>query len=476
LDTQSDLSRAVHVEAVFGSYRLIQQIGEGGMGRVFVAEHTRLGRRVALKMLRSEYAGNVEAVKRFFSEARAVNRIKHENIIEISDFVENERGHSYYIMELLTGIDLRRLEDRDTIVPLPRALNIAVQVCRGLGAAHKAGIIHRDLKPDNIFLVERGEHDDLVKLLDFGVAKLTSPELVDVSTFKTNAGIVVGTPLYMSPEQAAGKVVDHRTDIYALGVILFEMVTGQRPFHADSFGEILVHHMTTPPPRPSKVRSLRQGVPRVVEELILSCMQKDPGARPQTMQDVEARLQVIARRTSTAGGTPLTLVPPPRTRGRAWLGGAVAALAALGVVAVLTSHRPARSALPGSAAIQRAAAPPPAAPRLRVEIGFESTPPGAVVYAAGATQALGVTPFAASFDASPRTQTFEFHADGWRVARREVSLQRDAHIEVALVRLLSDAADLSAAQKRGPPSPGAGPRGKPRHTELDRDSMLNPFE
>src|SRR5215831_12902814 len=160
----SELSLGVQVDAVFGSYRLLQQIGEGGMGRVFVAEHTRLGRQVAIKVLRSEYAGNTEAVKRFFAEARAVNLIKHENIIEISDFVENENGRSYYIMELLTGEDLRTLEDRAGPVPLARALNIAIQVCRGLGAAHGAGIVHRDLKPDNIFLTARDDGSDLVKL------------------------------------------------------------------------------------------------------------------------------------------------------------------------------------------------------------------------------------------------------------------------------------------------------------------------
>src|SRR5215831_3804660 len=165
LDRSSDISGViVEAGALFGSYRLIQQIGEGGMGRVFVAEHVRLGRQVAIKVLRSEYAGNTEAVRRFFAEARAVNRINHENIIEVSDFVEADQGRSYYIMELLTGEDLRTLEDRAGPVPLARALNIAIQVCRGLGAAHGAGIVHRDLKPDNIFLTARDDGSDLVKL------------------------------------------------------------------------------------------------------------------------------------------------------------------------------------------------------------------------------------------------------------------------------------------------------------------------
>src|SRR4051794_33567274 len=175
LTTGSDISQGIEIGASFGWYGLLEEIGEGGMGRVFVAEHTRLGRKVALKMLRSEYTGNVEAVRRFFAEARAVNRIKHENIIQISDFVENDHGHSYFIMELLEGSDLRKLEDREVLLPLPRALGIAVQIARALAAAHEAGIVHRDLKPDNIFIINAEGKGDFVKLLDFGVAKLMNP-------------------------------------------------------------------------------------------------------------------------------------------------------------------------------------------------------------------------------------------------------------------------------------------------------------
>jgi serine/threonine-protein kinase len=213
---------------VLGSYRLLEQIGQGGMGNVFVAEHVKLGRRVALKMLRSEFTHNPEAVRRFFAEARAVNRISHDNIIEVSDFIESERGRSFYIMELLSGCDLRAVKERDGALPIGRALGIAIQVCRGLGAAHDAGIVHRDLKPDNIFLTERGGRRDFVKLLDFGVAKLLDDGPDGGMRFRTSAGVVVGTPEYMSPEQASGDPADHRSDIYAVGVILFEMVTGQR--------------------------------------------------------------------------------------------------------------------------------------------------------------------------------------------------------------------------------------------------------
>jgi serine/threonine-protein kinase len=463
------MSSAVRAEAVFGSYRLLKQIGEGGMGRVFVAEHTRLGRRVALKMLRSEFAGNIEAVKRFFAEARAVNRIRHENIIEVSDFVENEQGRSYYIMELLEGVDLRNLQERLGVIPLPRALRIAIQVCRGIAAAHDAGVVHRDLKPDNVFLVSRGDGTDLVKLLDFGVAKLASPTSLDASTFKTNAGIVVGTPLYMSPEQATGKSVDHRTDIYALGVILFEMVTGQRPFHADNFGELLVKQMTESPPRPSKLRSLRQAIPRELEQVILACLEVEPADRPASMKEIEARLQQLALRYTSASQPP---PPKPRLTGRAFLAlGALVLTAAMAVVASAARH-PGRKPAPGAAiasaapsavsATAAAHAKPKGDPRASVEIGFDSDPAGAAVFLAGADQPIGVTPFSTTFDASARTETFEFRAEGRRTVRRQVSLRRDAHIEVALAPADGDA---QTAHKH---------RSRPK--ALDHNTVINPFQ
>ena len=282
----ADTSRAYSIGTILGSYRLVKQIGAGGMGRVFIAEHVRLGRQVALKILRSELSGNIEAIKRFFAEARAVNRIRHENIIEISDFVEDPLGSSFYIMELLHGIELRVLEDREGVLPIARALAIVLQVCRGVGAAHAAGVIHRDLKPDNIFLIERDGRPDFVKLLDFGVAKLTSATIDDASTYKTSAGMVVGTPDYMAPEQALGQVVDHRADIYSIGVILFELVVGRRPFVARTAREVMVQHMVTPAPRPASPQPTGRAAggargpdPSVLEEGSARASGEHPGRR-----------------------------------------------------------------------------------------------------------------------------------------------------------------------------------------------------
>ena len=296
-----DTSRAYSVGTTLGSYRLVQQIGAGGMGRVFIAEHALLGRQVALKVLRSELSGNIEAVKRFFAEARAVNRIKHENIIEISDFVANARGPSFYIMELLQGKTLRVLQSQESLLSIPRALRIVVQVCRGVGAAHAASVIHRDLKPDNVFLIERDGQPDFVKLLDFGVAKLTTATLEDASTYKTSAGMVVGTPDYMAPEQALAQAVDHRADIYSMGVILFELLVGRRPFVARTAREVMVQHMVTPAPRFATINPALE-VPLELEELVLHCLKKDPQERPDSIQDVANRLSDILQRCRPVPG------------------------------------------------------------------------------------------------------------------------------------------------------------------------------
>jgi len=296
-----DTSRAYSVGTTLGSYRLVQQIGAGGMGRVFIAEHALLGRQVALKVLRSELSGNIEAVKRFFAEARAVNRIKHENIIEISDFVANARGPSFYIMELLQGTTLRVLQSQEGLLSVPRALRIVVQVCRGVGAAHAASVIHRDLKPDNVFLIERDGQADFVKLLDFGVAKLTSATLEDASTYKTSAGMVVGTPDYMAPEQALGQPVDHRADIYSIGVILFELLVGRRPFVARTAREVMVQHMVTPAPGFATINPALE-LPLELEDLVLHCLKKDPHERPDSIQDVANRLSDILQRCRPVPG------------------------------------------------------------------------------------------------------------------------------------------------------------------------------
>ena len=294
LGLEVDPNDPLAIGTLLGNYRILELIGEGGMGRVYIAEHIKLGRRVAMKMLRPELASNAVTVARFFAEARAVNQISHENIVEITDFLEQPGGDNCIIMELLRGADLGRLIERKGVLSLPRALDIAGQIANALATVHAAGIVHRDLKPDNIFLIERGGNPDFVKLVDFGVAKLTDPTgRRGLAMHTTAAGQIIGTPEYMSPEQAGGQEVDHRTDIYALGVIFYEMVTGRLPFQAKNFGELLMKHMTASIELPEREPGLPPGVQSARDQLILALLAKDANDRPRSMRDVEQQIQDV---------------------------------------------------------------------------------------------------------------------------------------------------------------------------------------
>jgi tRNA A-37 threonylcarbamoyl transferase component Bud32 len=260
-----------------GNYRILNKIGTGGMGAVYLAEHPLIGKRVALKVIHRELAGNREVVSRFFQEARAVNKIGNEHIVEIHDFGVTPEGDHFYIMEYLEGRTLASVLSRDKALDVMRSLHIGAQIASALAAAHAAGIIHRDLKPDNIMLMARLGEQDFVKVLDFGLAKVFSAG----TAVKTAAGVLLGTPQYMSPEACESKRdVDHRTDIYALGVLLFQMMTGVLPFDGESMGEVLVKQVTTLPPAP---RAMNAAIPPSVEQILLRCLAKPVDARFPTM-------------------------------------------------------------------------------------------------------------------------------------------------------------------------------------------------
>ena len=261
--------------AQLGSYQVIELLGKGGMGYVYRAEHVKLGREVALKLLRSDYARRRDAVARFFQEARTVNRVRHRNIVDVTDFVELGDGTTFIIMELLSGVSLGKWARSG--IDLPRALAVLVQICDGLGAAHAVGVIHRDLKPDNVIVVPTSDGAELVKLLDFGVAKLLNRDDEDLG-FQTQAGSVIGTPAYMSPEQAGGMAIDHRSDIYSLGAIMYELFCGQPMFRGRSFGEYVRKHLTEMPVRPRATAGGADLDPRI-EALILKCLEKEPALR-----------------------------------------------------------------------------------------------------------------------------------------------------------------------------------------------------
>ncbi|MBA3502826.1 MAG: serine/threonine protein kinase [Deltaproteobacteria bacterium] len=269
-----------------GSYRVSELLGKGGMGYVFRAEHVKLGREVALKLLRSDYARRRDAVARFFQEARTVNRVRHRNIVDVTDFVELDDGTTFIIMEFLRGQNLGKWAR--TGIDLPRALAVLVQICDGLGAAHQVGVVHRDLKPDNIIVVPTNDGAELVKLLDFGVAKLLNRDDEDIG-FQTAAGSVIGTPAYMSPEQAGGMSIDARSDTYALGAIMYELFCGQPMFRGRSFGEYVRKHLTEMPVPPRATEQGR-GIDPGLEMVILKCLEKDPNQRFSSIMELRDAL------------------------------------------------------------------------------------------------------------------------------------------------------------------------------------------
>ncbi|HSP81648.1 MAG TPA: serine/threonine-protein kinase, partial [Myxococcaceae bacterium] len=319
----SAVGRELQVGEVLGSYQLECLLGEGSMGRVFQARHTRLGRQVALKVLRPAFARDGGFVQRFFQEARTVNHINHEHIVEIFDFVEDaEAGHVYCVMELLRGQSLATLL-REEPPSLERIRRIMVQLCTALEAAHRVGVVHRDVKPDNLFLIERAGQSDFVTVLDFGVAKVLTAE----GTGGTLDGTIIGTPTYMSPEQAAGLPVDPRADIYAVGTVLYELLAGRPPFEASNFGQLVVSIITeSPPPLPAHLPS-GEPLPPELARLTLRCLAKAPEERPQQLADVLAALREEPEERRPTQPLPAHGVALARQRRRwAAAGGALALL------------------------------------------------------------------------------------------------------------------------------------------------------
>ncbi len=275
-------------------YEVMELLGEGGMGQVYDVRHVALDRHFAMKILRHDLARDDELAGRFIQEARATASVRHPNVVEITDFGKLATGAPYFVMELLVGQTLGHVIKAGGPIPARRAVRIIKQVAGALAAAHAAGIVHRDLKPDNIFLVggvTGGSASDDVRVVDFGAAKIIGSSRV------TRQGIVFGTPHYMSPEQASGQPVDHRADLYALGVIMYEMFTGRVPFEADTYMGVLTQHMFVQPLRPSQVSAAANEL-GALEDITMVCLAKKPEERYGSMQELSAALDEVVQSRS----------------------------------------------------------------------------------------------------------------------------------------------------------------------------------
>ena len=446
-------------------YQIVRKLGEGGMGTVYLALHTILEKQVALKVLHGEFARKPDLVERFMQEAKAASRIRHENVIDISDFGVSPDGHVYFAMELLHGRDLHDLIARarlaGDVVPWARTKKIFLQICAALSAAHARGIVHRDLKPENVYLVEFLGDPDFVKLLDFGIAKLTDVSSEEGARKLTKTGMLFGTPEYMSPEQARGEQVDHRVDIYAMGCILFQLVTNRVPFESDNFMAVLSQHLTEQPPKIPPQIFDRIGAPRALAGVIEHALVKDRNRRYQTIDELaNAVRQVSGEAPVTPRHRPLTAPEPvsrepsgsrvrtqwkgepkvpeiaidePRaTRPRSkvpfvvlgvlvLVAGAFAAAFALRSddkpAPVASSPPPAPAPAPAATA---PVTPPPAPPVAQeppvpamVEVVLESTPKGAAGLDAETNARLGTTPYRSTIPGSKTARRFKFQLKGY---------------------------------------------------------------
>jgi serine/threonine protein kinase len=453
-----------------GRYLVESVLGEGGMGVVYLARHKVIDKKVAIKVLRADMAREQEITERFLQEARAASSIGNPHIIDISDFGQLPDGSTYFVMEWLDGKPLGRVLEESRPLPVLRLANIARQIADGLAAAHQRGIVHRDLKPDNIFLIRHGSETDFVKILDFGIAKVgAGPSRL------TRAGSVFGTPHYMSPEQAAGATVDLRTDIYALGVILYESASGRVPFDADNFMGILTQHMYK---APVPIRALvpPQDVPPGLEAIVLKALSKKPEQRYQTMEELAADLDKLRRgmtpdavpeMMSRSGGfnvpvdffndrgmpVPVPATPPVSgSRGRwgvyAGVAGVLAAIAIVVGIFAKSSSSTASGAPPKIAPIaaEPVAVPPPTvtavsppvvsaaqvpAPVPVRHVLFASEPLDSHVFQNG--QDLGAQPLTVDVPVGEKV-TVEVRRDGYR-PQKLVLDGSDARVKVRLARM-----------------------------------------
>ena len=495
----------MRVGQTLGSYRILEPIGRGGMGVVYLAEHTVLGRKAAVKLLLPEPSRDSELVERFFNEARAAAKIQHAGLVEVLDYGHHTDGSAFIVMELLVGESLAARIEREHKLAITTAMAITRQVSSALHAAHQAGIVHRDLKPENIYLVADADAPAGVraKVLDFGIAKLARDD--EPRSVKTKTGAVFGTPRYMSPEQSKNaRNVDGRSDIYALGCILYEMVAGVPPFDFDNWGELIAAHIYVNPKSPREHDPM---IPIGVETIVMRMLAKNPDDRYATMLEVAhdaeavwkegvgqgraalftppAGFAVASRTTQAPAANAPTLpvaaqvtAPPLARKRRTWIPLAIVAAAAIaGALFWIVPGRDKQVATPSPPPVDRAVeidkapadAPVVDAPAAAttVELVVESTPGGAEVFRAADGVKLGKTPFAKRFERTDGEAVFLVKLPGYQPAKVSLSTAQDGKTVARLEREHGHAPHhpdhaqhpLTADRPPPPPPPSRGSGG-----------------
>jgi serine/threonine-protein kinase len=436
------------------------------MGAVYEARHVKIGKRVAIKVLLDKYLQKADVVARLLQEARLASSIGHEHIIDITDYGETADGRTFVVMEFLEGESLHALLSREGSLPAPRALAIVRQVASALGAAHEKGVVHRDVKPENVFLTRRGAGErDFVKVVDFGISKAVKPdEDAATSPRLTTTGMVLGTPLYLSPEQARGEEdLDHRIDVYALGVVLYETLTGEVPFHGANYLSIISQILEKDARPPSVVRADLDLTPDV-DAVVAKAMAKDRTQRYQTMAELDADLARLENGHSPRAQTAPMVHVEPRRRWvtvAGWVAGigAIAAAVAL-LVPRLLGESPAPRAVrppPPAPVVAKPPEPPPAPPPIHVAV--TSTPPGAEVWWESVKK--GETPMTMELPKTDDQIELVLKLDGYDDAKAKFYATVDAEVPVTLTRKPAPPQPKPTkrppARPKAPPPPDRGP-------------------